>query len=264
MKYFCFLILLMNIKLKSQMNCNSFEGADCKKACELIKWAEQYQGYKYSQIAFDKALELCPNFDYAYREKSVPYLKRGDFVTWKILIDKAVNLNPKNNLGYRGWCKYQFLRDYQGAIRDFESLEALYGSNEIGYSPNGMYHLEIVKAICYNEIGKTDLAIHEFQKQLAKKNYTPLLLDYYHLAVLYFEIKDYDNAKTYFEKQIANNDYYAEPYYYLALIYKRNNNIKQYKKNLVKAEEMYNKEYIMKDNYTHPIDKIYKKDIENL
>ena len=149
-------------------------------------------------------------------------------------------------------------------LRDFESLEALYGNNDIGYSQNGNYHLEIVKALCYNAIGKTKLAIATFQKQFSKNNYKPLLLDYYHLAVIYFEMKDYNNAKTYFEKQIANNDYYAEPYYYLALIYKRNNNIKQYKKNLVKAEEMYNKEYIMKDNYTHPIDKIYKKDIENL
>ena len=99
--------------LKSQINCSVFESPNCKEACELVKKAEQYQGLNYSQMAFDEAIKLCPSFDYAYREKSVPYLKRGDFVTWKKLIDKAVELNPKQNLGYRGWCQYQFLRNFQ-------------------------------------------------------------------------------------------------------------------------------------------------------
>src|SRR5690606_21534705 len=98
--------------------------------------AEREQGARRSQLLFDEAIKLCPGFDFAYYEKSVPYLKRGDFITWRRLMDMAVELNPKRNLGDRGWCRYQFLRDYQGAIQDIEKLDSLV-IYDIGFSVNG-------------------------------------------------------------------------------------------------------------------------------
>ncbi|WP_312299195.1 tetratricopeptide repeat protein [Chryseobacterium sp.] len=260
-KLFLFLIIV-NITLKAQVNCNTFDNENCKKACELVNLAEPYQGYKQSQIAFDKAIKLCPNFDYAYREKSVPYLKRGDFITWKELIDKAVELNPKNNLAYRGWCKYQFLRDYRAALDDFEAFEKLVGEDYIEYSQNGNYSLKIVKALCYKMIGDTNRAINLIEKQISRKDYTPLLFDFYHLGVLYYEIGNYDKAKEYFDKQIRNNDYYAEPYYFLALIYNRLDDKKQAKLLISKALSYYSDGKFMQDPYTSIMDKVYKKEMK--
>ncbi|AZI54741.1 hypothetical protein EIB75_05520 [Epilithonimonas vandammei] len=248
--------------LKSQYNCNVFADENCKKACEISNRSAEYQGFLDSQKGFDEAIKLCPSFDYGYSEKSVPYLKRGDFITWKKLIDKAVELNPKRQLGYRGWCQYQFLRNYSAAIKDIEDLEKLVGKDNVGFSQNGNYQLQIVKALCYKGLGDKQKAIDIIEHQLSKKDNIVLLFDYYHLGVLYYELADYNKAKFCFEKQIANSDYYAEPYYYLSLIYTKNNNVKA-KEMIDKALIYYNEAKYIKDAYTTVMDKVYKEEIQN-
>jgi tetratricopeptide (TPR) repeat protein len=261
--YLRFSILLISCNIiKGQVNCKAFENDDCRKACKLVNLAEVIQGQKYSQIAFDEAIKLCPGFDYAYREKSVPYLKRGDFVTWKILIDKAVELNPTANLGYRGWCQFQFLRNYNSAIEDIEKFEKLVGEDNVGSSQNGDHNLEIVKALCYKGKGDKIKAIQIIENQLSKEKYSPMLFDYYHLGVLYYELNNNIKAKEYFEKQISNNDYYAEPYYYLSLIYLNLNNKTEAEKMIDKALYYYSHNKYLKDAYNVFIDKIYEKEMK--
>ncbi len=258
------LVLIAPIGTYSQPNCNVYKlnnNQPCYEACITVTESESGQGTKASQLQFDKAIELCPSFDYAYFEKAVPYLKRGDFVTWKKLIDKAVELNPTGHLGYRGWCKYQFVRDYRGAIKDLEKLDSLI-SYDIGYSINGDYQLNIAKALCYKAIGQKSKAVEIIENQLAQKGYTPMIYDYLHLGVLKMEMGDTDGAIEYLKKSIAFNDYLAEPYYYLGLIYKKQNLTKEYKEHMEKAKTYYLKGYKRFDPYTHPMDKVYLVDIE--
>jgi len=145
------IILLSYLKANSQ-NCQAFLYYGDTLQYEACLIAEERDGhYQYSkayQEALDRAIEKCPYFSYGYFHKSVAYLKSGDFLTWKKLIDKAVELKPEENLGYRGWCRYQFFRDYQGAINDIERLDNLV-TYDIGYSAGCEYHLNIAKAICY-------------------------------------------------------------------------------------------------------------------
>lgn len=258
------LIIIISSSTHAQYNCNVFKfdnNQPCYDACVLATKAEAYQGSKASQQQFDKALELCPTFDWAWFEKSVPYLKRGDFITWKKLIDKAVELNPTGHLGYRAWCKYQFIRDYHGAIRDFEKLDSLI-SYDIGYSINGDYQLNVAKALCYKGIGEKNKAIKIIEDQLAQQGYTPMIYDYLHLGVLKMEVGDTNGAIEYLNKSIAFNDYLAEPYYYLGLIYKEQNLMKEFRQNMEKAKAYYLKGYKRFDSYTHPMDKVYLAEIE--
>lgn len=250
-----FFVILFPSHIFSQLNCNAFEDSNCKKACELVNYAENYQGLKESQELFDKAIRLCPNMDYAYREKSVPYVKNGDFMTWKKLIDKAVEINPTDNLGYRGWCKYQFLRNYRDALVDLENLKKI-DSTYIRYSQNGDYNLNIVIALCYKGLGEKYKAIQMIKKLLAEKDYVLMNYDYIHLGVLYLETGNFENAIKCFtkENEIAS---YAETYYYLAMAHKYLHNKKLYLKNLLKAKELYLQDFRMKDIYTHPMDAIY-------
>lgn len=226
-----------------------------------MKAIEFEQGSRESQQHFDRAIELCPSFDYAYFEKAVPYLKRGEFITWKILIDKAVDLNPTEHLGYRGWCRYQFLADYNGAIKDIEKLSSIV-TYDIGYSINGDYHLNIARALCYKGIGQIEKAIEIIEKQLSVKNYNALPYDYLHLGVLYLETGDHQKAITHFKKQLEINDYLAEIHYYLALAYKGSSNQTDYIKSLAKAKEYYLAGKKRTDSYIDPMDKIYLIDIE--
>lgn len=258
-------VLVFPLTGAAQMNCNVFKLQDdqpCFKACEEANAAaELYQGSKASQMKFDKAIELCPSMDYAYFEKAVPYLKNGDFIQWKILIDKAVELNPEGRLGYRGWCRYQFLRDYKGAIRDIEKLDSML-NYDIGWSVNGDYHLQVARALCYKALGDRQKAIAIIEEQLAVKDYRPLNYDYLHLGVLKLETNDIAGAIEYLKKQIAYNDYLAETYYFLALAYRQQGDLGEFMTNLEKAKVFYLKGYKRHDFYTHPADKVYLADIE--
>lgn len=263
-KLFLFFLIIIPVCGYSEPNCNVYKMENnqaCYEACILATTGGGGQGSRQSQTQLDQAIEQCPSLDYAYMEKSVPYLKRGDFVTWKRIIDKAVELNPTGHLGYRGWCRYQFLRDYKGAIKDFERLDSIM-PGDIGYSQNGDYQLTIAKALCYKAIGEKAKAIKIIEEQLATKGYSPMTYDYLHLGVLKMETGDLAGGVEYLEKSIAYNDYLAEPYYYLALIYKSKKLTGPFKSNIEKAKAYYLKGYKRFDPYTHPIDKIYLSDIE--
>ncbi|WP_238554940.1 hypothetical protein [Chryseobacterium sp. P1-3] len=180
MKYILIIITTVFFsKLNAQPNCYAFKyyGDTLQyKACKMVEKIDDkyYQFSREFQEAYDKAIEVCPYFAYGYKEKSVAYLKSGDFLNWKILIDKAVNYNKKDNLGYRGWCRYQFFKDYKGAIADFEELEKLV--KDIGYSVNGDYHHQIAKAICYSALGEKEKAIEVIKRQFNQKDYPPRLV----------------------------------------------------------------------------------------
>ncbi|MCJ8155210.1 tetratricopeptide repeat protein [Chryseobacterium sp. SSA4.19] len=194
-------------------------------------------------------------------EKAVPYLKRGDFITWKILIDKAVQLEPSKHLGYRGWCKYQFLRDYKGAIADIEALEKIYPTGYLGYSANGDYELHIAKAICYSALGQKEKAISIIENQLAKKDHNIGFYDYYQLGVTYFEVGKYDKALENFEKQSKQDDF-AENIYFKSKVAKiRNKDYLDLKKMALKR---YDEGKTMNDGYTHHFNKVYRSQIAAL
>lgn len=255
-------LLIFKVILLSVPNCYIFQEDDnCYNACKEAEEAVRYpQGSYMSQKHFDKSIELCPTFAYAYMEKAVPYLKNGDFITWKKLIDKAVELKPLEYLGYRGWCRYQFLKDYSGAIADIEQLEAL-SKYDIGYSQNGDYHLIIAKALAYKGMGDKNKAISLIEGQLAKPDYSPKSYDYFHLGVLQLETGDLAGAVASLKKQIEVNDYMAETYFYLAIAAKRENSLTDYIKFLHKAKTFYEAGKFRTDSYVETADKVYYADI---
>jgi len=255
-----YIVFLFPIYLFAQPNCNAFlyKGDTLQyKACKLVENIDDHysQFSREFQEQYDEALKICPNFAYAYREKSTAYLKSGDFLTWKKLIDRAVDLDFGSNLGYRAWCRYQFFRDYKGAIKDIEKLDSLVNYN-IGYSQNGDYHLNIAKGICYSAINQKQKAIKIFNKQLNTKDYSAGLYDYYQLGVTYYEVKEYKNALKSFEKQSEINEF-ADNAYYKCKVYKTLQNKKEYQKYKEIALKLYTENKRLFDGYTHHYNCVY-------
>jgi len=267
MKYLFYLILYTIIvsNINAQVNCEAYKYYGDTLKCNACKKAEEanqyYQFDKRFQETLDEVIQIDSTYAYAYKEKSVAYLKSGDFINWKTLMDKAVKYDPKDNLGYRGWCRYQFFRDYKGAIKDIEELERLV-DYDIGMSVNGDYHLTIAKAICYNALGQNQQAIKIIEQQLINKDYYVNLFDYFLLGVWYLEDNQFQKALTTFEKQLSKNDL-AEVHYYMALSYKSLNDISNYKEQLQIAKTMYTQNKTLFEGYTHHSGKIYLIDIEN-
>lgn len=261
------IIALLNLLLVTPIfappNCELLkDDKDCYRACQEAYNAIRFrQGSRRSQSHFDKSIRFCPDFAYSYMEKAVPFLKRGDFITWKTLIDKAVELDPLEHLGYRGWCRLQFLRDYEGAIADIERLRELAGY-DIGYCQTGDYHLIFALALCYKELGYPLKAKELMESKIQEEGYFLGPYDYYHLGVLAYDLGEYQSAIAYLERQIKENDYLAETYYWLGLAHKQLGDLGICREYLVKAEEHYQKGNYLTDMYSEPIDKIYLSDIE--
>ena len=268
MNYYTLFILFLSFSsVLAQPNCEAYKYYGdtlkyeaCKKAMEN---AGLYQFSKAYQMNLDESIAIDPTFDYAYWAKSVAYLKSGDFVTWKKLIDKAVDLNPKEYLGYRGWCRYQFFQDYEGAIKDIETLDSLV-DYDIGHSQNGTYHLNVAKGLFYKGIGEKEKAIIILEKQIQRNEEENFVgaYDYVHLGVLYLETNRFEKAIETFKKQLEINDL-AENHYYLALAYLKLEKPSESKSCLETAKELYLEGRRMFDTYATPMDKIYLEDIES-
>jgi tetratricopeptide (TPR) repeat protein len=264
-QYIALFWLLQILPTQAQINCNVYKWSGdtaCLRACKLYETANHnLQGSRFSQMLYDTVIAVCPTFDMAYMEKAVPYLKRGDFVTWRVWIDQAVQLDPKEHLGYRAWCRYQFLRDYKGALEDLEALEKIKQPN-IGYSVNGDYHLIIAKALCYKGLGQKEKAIQIIETQLASPDYAPGYYDYLHLAVLKLQTGKPQEAVPVLEKQLQLSASFAETYYYLAMAYHHLQDRSKMLENLAQAKKLYEEGRHRSDPYDNPEDRIYREDIE--
>jgi tetratricopeptide (TPR) repeat protein len=262
---FILIFALWCAKISAQPNCNVYKwngDSICYQACKIYTERLHYpQGSMLSQVVFDTVIAVCPTFHVAYMEKAVPYLKRGDFATWRILIDKAVELSPQDHLGYRGWCRYQFLRDYKGALQDLNALTNIKPGN-IGYSVNGDYHLNIAKALCHKGLGNKEEAIALIKKQLSDTTYSPGNYDYLHLGVLYLELRQTQLALKTLEKQVSICPNLAENEYYLAQIYRLTGEREKMLFHLGQAQKLYQDGRHRTDPYDNPMDRIYASDIE--
>lgn len=257
-------ILLCALIANSQPNCEAFKyyGDELKyEACKVAeKRAGRYQFSRKYQEALDESLLIDPTFAYAYRAKSTAYLKSGDFISWMALMNKAVEYNPVEQLDYRGWCRYQFFRDYKGAIEDIERLDSLV-NYDIGHSQNGDYHLHIARALCYKGIGQPEKAIEIIEEQMADSSHFIGVYDYLHLGVLYLEQNQPEKALENFELQKVQNDI-AENTFYTALAYKKQDDLVKTEEYLAKAKEQYLNRKRMFDTYVQQMDKIFLSDIE--
>jgi len=250
---------------EAQQNCELLkDDSDCYKACQLYNQESvHYQGSYASQKHLSDAIELCPALSNAYFEKSVAFLKRGMFIEWKELMDKAVELEPEKHLSYRAWCQFSFLRNYEETIKDLNRLSEILRTPFIGVGQSGDYDLRIVLALSYKLTNQKEKAIEIIETAMAEQDYYVGLYDYLHLGVLYLENGQLDKAVESFENQIEENEL-AEVYFYLAKTQLKQKNLSAAKINAEKALEFYENSRKMHSYYYEFHDQIYLKEILEL
>lgn len=134
--FLIFVLVVMFFCLVVQFNCNvyMYNGDELKyKVCRVLEKIRGY--YQFSRVyqeVLDEVLVIDFIFVYVYRVKFIVYLKSGDFIIWKKLMDKVVKYDLEEELFYWVLCCYQFFRDYVGVIEDIELLDSLV-DYDIGY-----------------------------------------------------------------------------------------------------------------------------------
>ena len=248
----------------AQNNCETYKyNGDSVRYEACIKCEEAFEHYQFSKMfqnILDTAIFIDPNYAFPYREKSVAYLKSGDFISWKVWIDKAVVRDTLANLGYRASCRYQFFNDYEGCIKDVEALEQLI-SGDLGEIHNGDYHLLTIKAISYDGIGNTEQALKIMNEHMQKLNYYPLIYDYTLRGLFNMKLGKLELALQDFKSQEGVGDI-AENQYYKGAVLKQLGRKTESVRAYQKALELYIQQRRMNDPYTEPYGKIYESSIK--
>lgn len=211
--------------------------------------------YMYNNAAWqtycDSIIALCPNIATAYQHKAVPFIKNGEYEKAFALNDKAVALDPKGYMAYRGFLKCIFTKDYKGALSDFKKAQEI--------TPDGVemdHTYEFYEGLCNLELGNYPEAQSNFQKDIliqngGNENETVHFNTLLYFGILYFETKNYNKAEEYLQKCLAIYKNLPEANYYLALVYKTENNIQLKKKYLEIAKQS------IKDGYRMNEDNMY-------
>lgn len=195
-------------------------------ACEDRKDAGYYfnlqkrfiQGSVKEQKYLDKALELDSLNAEVLVEKSVSFNKRGQYAIGMSYLNKGVEINPVEHLGYRGFVKLYMLRDYEGAIKDFKRLNAL--TPEFRDSPWGeciykVIGLSYMKQLNYEKaLVNFKTSIDEITKESGEDWVEPRTFLYQGLCLL--NRLDFNLAIQAFDKHITYCPECPSGYYYKA------------------------------------------------
>ncbi|KPM33409.1 Hypothetical protein I595_312 [Croceitalea dokdonensis DOKDO 023] len=215
------------------------------------------QGSQESQYCFDLSIQSDNTFSYSYFEKSVPYNKRGDYSKGFALLNKAVELNPKMHLGYRGWLRLMKFKDYLGCIRDLEELQNISPKKMFAWGQN----INCLLAISYYSIGKSQLASSKIN--IAIQQNSELATYYLYRAIIGLNLKN-ESVIDDLLKCIDINNQFAEAYFYLGKFYIKTGHRIEAIFSLKKALELIDKGEKMKNPYNEVFKEIYKSDCRTL
>ncbi|WP_196885511.1 tetratricopeptide repeat protein [Aureivirga sp. CE67] len=257
-----FIFLLSSVFSFAQENCLIYpEGSAERKSCELSQEAMNYkQGSKKSQELLDKAIDLNPKNDYALKEKSVPFLKRGFLKEGLGYLDKAVEANPIDNLDYRAFWFFCW-DNYELCIRDLERYYSLPNAFPFIFTSGGDMDMRLLLAMSYAKTGKQKQGLEVMENYFKNIEESDLgNLDYYVLGIMYFENNLFEKAIESFEKQLGIFSGKYGVYYYLAYAYKVKGELEKARKVLEQALNKFQKREIYSLN-TYNCYKVYYEDL---
>ncbi|MDR3006904.1 MAG: hypothetical protein LBV59_03155 [Sphingobacterium sp.] len=235
--------------------------SNCAKA-EMLFEEKGNQGTYRSQFYLDSAIRLCPNLAKAWREKGVPFLKRGDYATWLNCLNRAIEISPADFLDIRAWSKAKFLHDYKGALEDFKNFDLLRPENP---KVIGDYNIYTWMALCESGLDHYKLALEYANKSIAisSKEHGEEwvgMYDFLYRGNIKLVLKDYKGALEDFDKQLRNSDKLAEGYYYKGLALLGQKRKKDAKKSFEKSVYYFVNGYTMLDPYVEMPFKVYIND----
>ncbi|ALG67678.1 type IV pilus biogenesis/stability protein PilW [Beggiatoa leptomitoformis] len=149
-------------------------------------------------IALDrlkKALSIDPDYPDAHNAIAVLYERIGQTEYAKIHYEKAVALNPQDSDAQNNYGQFLCKQD-RWAEADAAFMKAL--ENPVYRTPEIPY---INAALCASRSRNYDKAETYLRKTIEINKKFPLAL--YHLASLYYETKQYTNAREYLKRYLA-------------------------------------------------------------
>lgn len=243
----------------------------CKTKVEKVEAALKfgqragYQGSPICMNSFAYALELDPTNAEAYRELSIPHLKRGIPHEWKKWFDGAVKHDPQTWVPWRGYLYLWFYRDFKKAIADFNASDSL--TPHIDY-PQG-HSVDYWRGIAYLGLKDYQNSIKYWNKHIKKETEESgedwvEINAFLYRGIAYMKLKEDDEALKNFDKVIQYFKNSADAKYWMAKIMKDKGEKKVALDLVQGAERDFEQGYFNNRPYVETLYQIYVSDIEEL
>lgn len=206
---------------------------------------------------YETAIDYDQDNSDAWMERSVSFNKAGDFKKGFEYLNKAVELDPKLHLGYRGWIRLRKMRDYDKALVDFDRLDSL--TPNFVDAPWGE-DIDFLRGECYFGKKGYQKAIELFNRNIKnQKEDWADIHSFVYLGLCEYELGNYEKAITEFQRALKQSEYTPESYFGMARAYRKLGEIEKSKENIRKAEENIN---IKRDDYYNEfLNEIYLSEI---
>ena len=183
----------------------------------MKRGAWQHPVFSHKRIELtDSALKYLPHDAYLWQQRSMPFIKQMKYEISIQYMDSAVKYNWDKYIGYRGFLKCVFQKDYAGALNDLRLAKAAHPDGEEMDHPYDYW-----MGLCYLQLCKYDSAEMRFQycvdrDKAVGSDWGPYLHTFY-LGVAQFEREKFDDAMANFDITLAKHDIFADAKYYKAL-----------------------------------------------
>lgn len=224
-----------------------------------------YQGTPTCMNAFAFILELDSTNAEAYRELSIPYLKRGIPHHWEKWINKAVEYDPIAWQTYRGYNYLWFYRDYKRAIADFDASDTL--TPYLDY-PQG-HSVDFWRGIAYLGLKDYKNSIAFWNRHITKETEDTgedwvEMEAFLYRGIAYYESGEKEKATENFDKLIHYFKNSADANYYKAKILFEQEEKEMALEMLENAIVDFDAGFYNNRGYVETLRQIYKQDLEEL
>lgn len=227
---------------------------------QRYNFASNLQGFSLSQSMFEILKFQDPSNDRIYFEQSVPFNKRGYYNKGFQLLDNAVEIDPKMHLGYRGYMKLRFLRDFKGALEDFNRLDSL--TPNVIDTPWGE-DIDFLRGEAYFGLESYEKSVIHFKRSIENQGEGWADIQaFVYTGLSEYELGNSEEAKKYFEKALNQSKYTVEAHLGLAKIYKENGELEKSESHLDEAQKYF--DYKRNDPYNEYLNEVYESDITSI
>lgn len=172
--------------------------------------------WKDDKMLFESVLKVAPRNVKASYNLGVIYMKEGSYNKAEYYFNRALNIYP---LYYDAYMGFAFMHYYKGewenALKEVKYALDIFKKNENAYA---------LLAELYSKLGQKDKVIETYLEGI--KNLPATFLLNYKVALEYFKVEDWGNAKKHFASAAIVNDI-PEIHYYLGRCYLYQGNKKQ-------------------------------------
>lgn len=225
-----------------------------------------YQGEVGEQFIAEEMEKFNPEHAELWRERGIPYLKRGIAYGYLPNYEKCINYDSLGWLGYRGYCTLYFYRDYDRALTDFIAADKLTpGFTDYPQATS----IDYMKGVCYLGLEEYEKAIEYLDKYITTEGeivgYEYIYAVAYLLkGVAYKQMGQPQKAQEILEYGIEQHQQNADLEYQLALLLQEQGKNTEALKWVKKAKQSFKAGYYNMRPYIDEFYQVYLIDIEEL